>query len=109
MHEWGDDCVGPEPPHVIVYTDPKFGDSLLVSYKGTSDFDAGYFYTPYMPFVAEHKDTDIRVRNIDTGSDGWLVGYLNRKDDPLQESCYVVYDEGSSWTVIAKREVLARI
>ena len=109
MEEWGDDCNGPQPPRTIIYKDPKFGDQVLMGYKGSSDYTAGFFHAPYMPFVAPHKDTDIRVRNINTGSDGWMVGYLNPKDDPLQESCYVVYDEGSSWTVIAKRDVIARI
>jgi hypothetical protein len=90
----------------LVYKDPK-GDKLLTRYKGTSDDAPGFCYAPYMPFAPKHKDTDIRVRNINTGSDGWMVGYP--KDDPLQESCYVVYDEGSSWTVIAKRDDIDRV
>lgn len=42
-----------------VYVDPLFdSDKILLGYKGTSPFDAGYVFAPYVPLMATNVFTD---------------------------------------------------
>lgn len=116
MAEFGDDCTGTftveeiiekARPHTWVTLGPDPG-TLLVGYKGGSEYERGFFYAPYFPHgPRERQESDIRVRNVDDGRDGWLTGYP--KDDIHGESCYVIWDDSPTWTIIVKRDLVARM
>lgn len=79
-------AVDPKGPYLVgyigdmpVYKSPSIpSDGYLAGYKGTSLFDAGYVYAPYMPIM----NTQLLMDETFTGRQGFASSYGKRMTNP---------------------------
>jgi len=60
----------PNVSWVIPHTDSNGEECLLVGYKGSSQFESGYFYCPYGPDGTDYRpmwDAERRQKAVDRG------------------------------------------
>jgi len=81
------DIVDPVGPYFLgtlssgikVYVNPFYGaNDFLLGYKGSSLFDAGYFYCPYMPITT----TQLVMMDDFAGRRGWATTYGTKMVNP---------------------------
>ena len=66
--------------NLMVVKNPYYpDDSYVLGYRGTSLFDAGYFYCPYMPITT----TQNIMLNDFVGRRGWATMYAKKMVQPL--------------------------
>jgi len=73
-------------------TDTNFANFCLVGYKGTSPYDAGVFYCPYVPLQM--------VRAVDTGSFQPKIGFKTRYgmvSNPFAETVDIAQSGGNQY------------
>lgn len=65
--------------NIKVYVNPAFpSDQFVMGYKGSTMFDAGYFYCPYMPITSTDLIMDADFR----GQRAWATMYGKRMVNP---------------------------
>ena len=75
-----------------VTTDTNFANFCLVGYKGTSPYDAGVFYCPYVPLQM--------VRAVDTGTFQPKIGFKTRYgmvSNPFAETVDIAQPGGNQY------------
>ena len=66
--------------NMIVVKNPYFpSNDYVMGYKGTTIFDAGYFYCPYMPVTM----TNLVMLDDFVGRRGWATSYAKKMIQPL--------------------------